>query len=123
MTALRCTNATTQPTDTPMDESEFSLSVQVKNSSSEPNEPMPSLSGDDSSMTVVSKVSTVLSSETKASTNRPNSFDKRMRLLIASGLIKGITPTSMRNGSRQGILATAFYELDGSDADTPREDL
>ena len=39
-----------------------------------------------------------------------------MRLLIASGLIAGITPTSMRRGSRQGILAGVFSAPDGADA-------
>lgn len=66
--------------------------------------------------------STAPFSETRAATKVPSSFAKRMRLLIASGLVKGITPTSIRRGSHQGILASAFYELAGGGADELKAD-
>tara|TARA_R110002126_G_scaffold101704_2_gene233722 strand:- start:867 stop:1133 length:267 start_codon:yes stop_codon:yes gene_type:complete len=61
--------------------------------------------------------STARRSETKGRIKVQSSFDKRMRLLIAFGLIAGITPTSTRKGSSQRTLATAFYALGGVDAE------
>jgi hypothetical protein len=45
-------------------------------------------------------------------------FGRRMRLLIVSGLIAGITPTSIRKGSRQGYLAHVFSLPDGDTSGT-----
>jgi hypothetical protein len=41
------------------------------------------------------------------------SFARRTKLLIASGLVKGIIPTSMRNGSDQLTLDHVLNMLDG----------
>jgi len=43
-----------------------------------------------------------------------------MRLLIASGLIAGITPTSTRKRSPQAILDFALSRPDGGDVDEPK---
>lgn len=59
--------------------------------------------------------STVQPSETRADTKAANLFDKRMRLLIASGLIAGITPTLIRKKSNQQILGFALLPQDGDD--------
>ena len=61
--------------------------------------------------------STARRSGTKGRIKARNSYVRRMRLLIASGLIAGITPTSTRNGSSQRILAFASSEQVGSDAE------
>lgn len=103
----------------------------VSGSSCEPLTPMRSLFGDmtpdhqtesGAAETVEKSASTVESSVMRADIAVLSSFRKRTQSLITSGLIKGITPSSIRHGSRQGILATVFYELDGNDADALRED-
>ncbi|MFN0314770.1 MAG: hypothetical protein ACKVQA_07020 [Burkholderiales bacterium] len=50
---------------------------------------------------------------TKDDTAARSVFAKRTRLLMRSGLIRGITPMSIRNGSGQGWLALASSPLDG----------
>lgn len=75
------------------------------------------LPGDASLMTRASKESVALYSETKAPTDPATSFDRRMRLLIASGLIAGIIPSSIRHSYAQGTLDIAFFKLDGEKQD------
>ncbi|WP_197483789.1 hypothetical protein [Ralstonia mannitolilytica] len=120
--ALNSMSATTQPTDTPMDGNESCSSAQAKKSSYEPAREMPSSPGESSKTTVGSKASIAPSSGTSHDTAVRNSFAKRMRLLIASGLIAGITPTSIAKRWPQGTLDFAFSQPDGNDADGQRED-
>ena len=122
LTASQCMNAITQPIDTPTDASENCLSAQGKRLSCEPSELMPYGSGASSSMTADRMELTAPCSETKASTGVVTSFEKRMRLLIASGLIAGITPTSTRVGSPQVTLDFAFSRQGGNDAGIRKAD-
>jgi len=85
-----------------------------------------SLSGESLRMIVLTvgpatdnQASTVRRSGMRERTAAQNLYNKRMQLLIASGLIAGITPTSIRNGSDQRILDIAIYRLDGGDAAEP----
>lgn len=55
-------------------------------------------------------------SETKGHISVRNSFARRTRLLIASGLIAGITPTSIARRSPQRTLDFAFSKPAGGDA-------
>jgi hypothetical protein len=50
------------------------------------------------------------------------SYVKRIRLLIASGLIAGITPTSIRKRSPQGTLDFALSRPGGNDVAKPKAD-
>lgn len=68
-------------------------------------------------MTAVSKASTAPCSEMSQSIKARNSYDRRIRLLTASGLIAGIIPTSMRQQSDQQILDFAFSQRDGESAE------
>jgi hypothetical protein len=43
-----------------------------------------------------------------------------MQSLITSGLVKGITHTSIRKQSGAPIRASALWPLDGGDADSPK---
>src|SRR6185369_6749448 len=81
------------------------------------SEQTPSSSGAASSTTAGSRASTAPSSATRASTYRHCSFAKRMQLLMQSGLIAGITPTSIAQRSPQAILAFASSARGGSDAE------
>ena len=77
--------------------------------------------GENSSMTVGSKESTAPFLGTNQRTAARNLYARRMRLLISSGLIAGITPTSTRNGSPQKTLDIAFSVRGGVDAVTRKE--
>jgi len=81
---------------------------------------MRALCGETSTTTAASKESTVPYSATKAATGAATSYAKRMKLLIASGLIAGITPTSIRKRSAQRTLDFALLPHDGGDADEPK---
>jgi len=48
--------------------------------------------------------------------------DRLMPLLISSGLVKGIIPTSMRRLSGQRILDFVFSKPDGDDSSSARRD-
>jgi hypothetical protein len=50
------------------------------------------------------------------------SYAKRTQLLMRSGLIAGITPTSQRRKLGQGTLDIASSRPDGNDADEPMAD-
>ncbi len=121
-TALRSMNDIIAPTNTLMDASAFSSSDQAKRLCSEPCERTLCLCGDASSMTVAKLVSTALFSGMNQRTAARISYARRMQSLIASGLIAGITPTSIRKGSPQKTLDIAFSELAGNDAAEPKAD-
>jgi hypothetical protein len=123
VTALRCMSGTTARTATLMVESGRNSSGRVKRSCSEPIGPMLSLCGGSSLTTAEtsapengSTASTAPRSATSQRIAARTSFDRRTRLLIASGLICGITPTSMRRGSGQGILGFVSVRPAGDDA-------
>ena len=123
-TALRSTKSTTRRIATPMAASANYSAAPEKRLYCEPLTVQPSLFGDNSKTTALTgapeknkTASTARRSGMKGRTRVHSSFVKRMRLLIASGLIGGITPTSTRKGSSQQILATAFYALVGVDAE------
>lgn len=64
--------------------------------------------GEDLSMTPDKTGSTVQFSETNRNSDRLTSFAKRAILLGRSGLIAGVTPTSIRGRSEALILGTVF---------------
>ncbi len=70
------------------------------------------------------KVSTVHFSEMKHPKNTKvlSLSDRLTPLLMSSGLVKGIIPTSMRKKSGQQILGTAFLPLAGRDGEKPKGD-
>lgn len=121
-TVSPCTSATTQPIDTWMGASATDSLDLEKKLSLEPSPPMLFLRGDDSSTTQDSKASTAPSSGTNQRTVAQNSYGKRMRLLTASGLIAGITPTSTRRGSAQQTLDFAFWPPAGAIVVEPKAD-
>lgn len=59
--------------------------------------------------------STVQFSGTSQTLKAVNSFEKRMQLLLKSGLIAGIIPLSMRKGSGQITLEHVLLQLGGKD--------
>jgi hypothetical protein len=79
-------------------------------------------SGESSSTAAVNVESIAQCSGMNRCTKARASYVKRMRLLIASGLIAGITPTSIRKGSRQQTLDFALSRLAGGDAEKRRKD-
>jgi hypothetical protein len=64
------------------------------------------LCGENSSTSEENRASTVQSFAMNRHIEAANSFDKRMQLLIASGLVRGITPTSIR--TQLGVQIPAF---------------
>jgi len=64
-----------------------------------------------------SKASTAPSFGTKAPRAAQTLSDRLTPLLLRAGLIAGITPTSIRRGSRQRYLDIASDAQDGSDAE------
>lgn len=57
---------------------------------------------------------TVPPSEMKALSNHQNLWNKRIALLMSSGLIAGITPMSTAKRSSQKTLDFAFCQRDGN---------
>jgi len=58
-----------------------------------------------------------LSSETNRRSYRQNLSDKRMKLLMQSGLIAGIIPTSIAKRSHQEILDFVLWQQDGKNVE------
>jgi hypothetical protein len=75
----------------------------------------PSLFGGDLSTTPDSRESTVPCSETKARSYHRSLSDRLTPSLISAGLVKGITPMSIRQLSGQPIRVLAFDMPDGVD--------
>jgi len=85
-----------------------------ENSSYEPSVQTPCSSGASLSTDAqVKPESTARSSETSQRIKARNSYVKRIKLLMSSGLIAGITPTSVRNRSNQKTLDFAFSKQAG----------
>jgi hypothetical protein len=119
----------TPHTNTGIDADENCSSVLERNSSFALSTPMRASSGVCSSMTV----STIEQASDNQELTAPSSvtsrriaartlFVKRTQLLIASGLIAGITPTSTRKRSAQATLDFAFSKPDGGAVDGLKAD-
>lgn len=93
-----------------------------KKSCSEPEARMLSLFGENLFMDQASKESTVQFSETKVRTDLPTLSDRLTQSLISAGLVRGITPTSIRNELGAAIRDSALWPLDGGNADLQRAD-
>lgn len=83
----------------------------------EPMLPTLSLCGGTSAIdTTSNKASTARSSVTKARIERRSSFDRRTQSLITFGLVRGITPSSIRRQSGAAIRDFVSLPLDGGAA-------
>jgi len=102
------------------DERQISLSAPAKPSFCEPRQLTLFSSGESSSTTAASKASAALCSATKVRTNRRSLSDRLTSSLITAGLVKGITPSSIRQLSGQPIRVLAFDVLAGGDAASPK---
>jgi len=111
-------NGTTAPTDTAMVESENYSSAQAKRSFFAPPPLTLCSYGEPSSTTAGRTASTAPCSATSHHTAARTSFAKRAQLLMRSGLIAGITPTSIAKRSPQRTLDIVFSPLDGDVVDT-----
>lgn len=85
-----------------------SSSVPARSSHFEPLTQTLFLCGAGSSMTAVRRASTARSSATKGRASRRSLSDRLTRSLITSGLVCGITPSSIRQLSGQPIRVLAF---------------
>lgn len=90
-----------------------SLSAPANTSSCAPLMQTQCLFGGASSMTADSAAFAAQCSETKGQSYRASLSDRLTPLLISAGLVRGITPSSMRLASDQRTPAFAFYEQDG----------
>jgi hypothetical protein len=115
-----CTSGTIAADSTPMAAGKPSSSVQGKRSFSGLRKRMQCGSGETSTTIAGSKGSIAPSLGMSQRIEARNSYAKRIKLLIASGLIAGITPTSTRKGSPQGILDFALRSRAGVDAAEPK---
>ena len=119
-TALNCTLDTTHAMSTRTAASEnYSLDLET-NWSCEQSKAMHVSYGAGSSTTAGNLVSTARYSAMRAPTYRAPSFAKRMQSLMQSGLIAGITPTSIAQRSHQRILAFVSSWPAGDGADGPQ---
>jgi hypothetical protein len=113
---------TTQPTNTKTEESENCSAAPAKKSSSEPSPQTQFSPGENSSTTAVKQVSIALFSETKAHTWHLNSYDKLTLSLITTGLVRGITHTSIRSTCLTADQVTVSSVPVGKGVDAPRVD-
>ena len=120
--ALPFTNDITHVVDTLTGVRDPSLSAPVKVLSYVQEKAMLSSYGANSSMTADKQASIAQSFATNLRTYQASLSDRLTRLLIESGLVKGITPMSIRQMSGQPIRALAFDAPDGSDAEKPVAD-
>ena len=107
--------------NTKTDAKESCLQAQEKKLSSAQKMEMQCLCGAGSSTDQANAVLTAPYSETKAKANHRLSYNKRIKLLLQSGLVAGITPTSVRQQSPQATLDFVSYKLDGQDSSEPQE--
>jgi hypothetical protein len=121
---MNCLNAIIHPERIASDGSDSSSDPVSKLYSEQSNRPvLQALLGDESFTASMNKPESAAPSlETKGNSYPVTSFDRLMASLITAGLVKGITPLSMRRRSGQQILATAFFELDGGEQEEQRED-
>lgn len=112
-----CMSDTTRVANTEMVGGKSNSSGRDKKLSSEHAEGTPSLFGENSSTTAVSKASTARRSETKAKSYLPSLSDRLTRSLITSGLVKGTTPSFVRRQCGVEIPDTVFSWRDGGDVE------
>ena len=105
----------TAPIITPMGVNESNSSGQGSKLSFAQKQAMQCLCGAHLSTAAENAALTAPFSVMKARTKAPSSYAKRMQLLIASGLVAGITPTSVRKGLNQLTLDFALSRQDGDD--------
>ena len=106
---------------TKMDEKEHSSSAPEKKLSFAQKQQMQCLCGVGSSIEAENAVFTAPYSETRVFIDPVTSYNKRIKLLIVSGLVAGITPTSVRKQSPQQTLDFAFSKQDGDDLKEEQE--
>lgn len=118
------TNVTTPLTNIATGGSDaYSLAQARKSSSERRNRKRYSYGESSSRPTPADKsASTAPCSGTKARTDRRSLSDRLTQSLITVGLVKGITPTSIRGASNQPIRVLAFDMPDGSAAASHRAD-
>ncbi|WP_124800642.1 hypothetical protein [Paraburkholderia phosphatilytica] len=116
-------NGTTQQISTRMDGNVSCSLGQEKSLSFEPSAETHALSGENSLMIAstfelasANQESIAQSFETSRRIEARTLFDRRTQLLIASGLVAGIIPMSIRKRSNQGTLDFASLRQGGSDA-------
>lgn len=110
-------NAITPATAIETDAVELSLSDQEKASFCGQEMPTPCSSGESSSTTAASKASIAPSFGMNPRTGRVSLSDRLTQSLITSGLVKGITHTSIRKQSGAAIRDSALWPLDGGNAE------
>ncbi len=120
--ALRSINDIIPDTNIKTDESKSNLLGRGKLSSSEPPAAMPCLFGESSLTIQASKESTAPCSETKADTNPQTLSDRLTQSLISAGLVKGITPMSVRKQLGAAIPDIVSWQRDGISADLLKAD-
>lgn len=111
---------TTPYINTQMAANESNSSAQAKKLSFAQRQQMRCLCGAGSSTALENAVSTAPYSEMKESTDPRTSYAKRIKSLIDSGLVAGITPTSTRKRSPQQTLDFALLPQAGNDSDDER---
>lgn len=114
------TSATTPLTNIETGASASCLLDRERRSSSEHSTAMHSLFGESSSTTAASKASTAPSSGTRGRRSRLSLSDRLTLSLITSGLVRGITPTSVRRVSGLPIPDIVFWPRAGSGAGARR---
>lgn len=115
-------NGITAPISTKTEGKENSLPGQEKKSSYELDLGMPFSSGATSLTNQDRKELIVLFSGTNQNTDHLTLSDRLTPSLISSGLVAGITPTSIRKRLGVPIPAFALNLLDGSVLELPRAD-
>ena len=113
----KCMNGIIPATNTRTGASGYCSAAPVKKSCLEQNFVTPCLCGADSRTPVGNKESIALFSGTNHITSQATLLDKLMPSLISSGLVEGITPTSVRTRSSQQMLDFVFSRPDGANAD------
>ena len=116
----RSMSGTTAPINTRMAANGASSSGPERPLSCGPKMVTPDLFGGSSSTRAASRASTAPSSATKGRSYRRSLSDRLTPLLISSGLVAGITPTSTRKQCGAPIPDIASFELDGTDPATRR---
>lgn len=112
--ALLCTKGTIPVSNTKMAVNGKSSAAQARRSYCAHEMPMPSLFGESSLTVQDRKELIVLFSETKAQSGQATLSDRLTLSLISSGLVKGITPMSVRQKLEAEILDFVLFLPDGS---------
>lgn len=125
-TCMNCLNGTTRQKRMAA-ESSVSSSDPVSRSCSEPSSETGGVSralrgGESDTVSMDKQESAARSSEMRGNTDQATSYGTLMQSLIDDGLVKGITPLSMRRRSGQQILDFAFFPPVGVDVEQVNAD-